>query len=84
MLIKHKNRLTWYGEEITQEKYNEILSVLRNRPAAPDGYAYRLTADLRWEQYECPVEEVEQEQTPEERIAELEEALEMIFAGVTE
>lgn len=57
MLIKTRNKCTWYGEEITESKYNEILSMLRNRPTAPDGYGYLLTAELEWELYELPAAE---------------------------
>lgn len=52
---------------ITKSEYNEILSVIRNRPAAPDGYGYRLREDLTWELYELPaIEEAEEELTNEE------------------
>lgn len=57
MLIKDNLKCTWYGEEITETQYEEILSILRSRPEAPEGYAYRLTKDLVWEQYELPPEE---------------------------
>ena len=60
MLVKD-NKCTWYGEEITETEYNEILSMLRSRPDAPDGYAYRLTKDLVWEQYELPPDESDPE-----------------------
>ena len=43
------------GAEVTETQYNEIISILGNRPAAPDGYTYRLTADMEWELYEIPV-----------------------------
>lgn len=39
----------WCGKEITETEYNEIKSIIDNRPAAPNGYAYCLTADLQWE-----------------------------------
>ena len=45
------------GAEITESEYSEILSMLRNRPTAPDGYGYRLTESLEWELYELPPEE---------------------------
>ena len=67
MLVKDIYKCTWYGEEITETKYNEILSMLRNRPTAPDGFAYRLTRDLEWELYEAPVEE-EPELTADEAL----------------
>lgn len=40
------------GDEITETQYNEIMSVLHNRPTAPDGCAYRLTTEMEWELYE--------------------------------
>ena len=73
MLIKDIYKCTWYGEEITETKYNEILSMLRNRPTAPDGFDYRLTKELEWELYEAPVEE-----EPE---LSADEALEIILGG---
>ena len=57
MLVKDNRKCTWYGEEITEDKYSEILSMLRNSPEAPAGFGYRLTAELEWELYEIPVEE---------------------------
>lgn len=62
------------NEEITETQYNEILSILRNRPTAPDGFAYRLTRELEWELYELPhVEEPE---------LSADEALDIILGGV--
>lgn len=75
MLIKDNHGYTWHGEEITETEYNEILSILRNRPVAPEGYGYRLTESLEWELYELPVEE----ETDDEISAE--EALEIITGG---
>ena len=43
------------GDEITEAQHNEILSILDNRPTAPDGYGYRLTEKMQWELYEIPV-----------------------------
>lgn len=40
------------GDEITETQYNEIISILGNRPTAPYGFAYRLTAEMKWELYE--------------------------------
>ena len=62
MLIKHKGKYYRNGEEITGEKYEEILNMIRNKPTAPDGYEYRLTNDLEWELYELPAEEQEDEE----------------------
>ena len=75
MLIKTKNGCTWHGEEITEAKYNEILSMLRSRPDAPDGFGYRLTEALEWELYELPgAEDTDPELTEAE-------TLEIIFGG---
>lgn len=52
--------------QITQAEYDEILSMLRNRPTAPEGYGCRLTADLVWELYELPPEEVTDEEATAE------------------
>lgn len=75
MLVKDNRKYTWYGKEITEIKYNEILSLLQNIPIAEKGFAYRLTADLEWELYEVPVEEIEDEITEGE-------ALEILLGGV--
>lgn len=74
MLIKHNNTFTWYGEEITEAKYNEILLMLHNKPIAEEGFSYRLTADLQWELYEVPIAEESDEITDEE-------ALEILLGG---
>ena len=66
MLVKDMRRCTWYGKEITQAEYEEILTMLRNPPTAPDGYGYRLTADLAWELYELPPAEVTDEEATAE------------------
>lgn len=47
------------GEPITETEYNEILSVARSRPTAPDGYEYKLKTDLTWEPVELPPAEPE-------------------------
>ena len=41
------------GEEITEEEYNSILSLIQSRPQA-DGKGYRLKTDLTWEEYDLP------------------------------
>lgn len=43
------------GEEITEEEYNELLTIIRNRPVR-EGYGYRLKTDLTWEGHETPPE----------------------------
>lgn len=45
------------GTPITEEEYEDILSILQNRLAAEDGYAYRLKEDLTWELVEVPIVE---------------------------
>ena len=41
------------GQKITEDKYNEILDAIRNRPSA-EGKGYRLKTDLTWEAYDLP------------------------------
>lgn len=47
------------GESITEAEYNHIKSIISSRPAAPEGFGYRLTESLEWELYEIPEEEAE-------------------------
>lgn len=54
------------GESITEAEYNHIKSIIDNRPTAQCGYGYRLTAELEWELYELPIEEVDEEATAED------------------
>ena len=62
------------GEEITQEEYDHILSVIRSSPAAQEGHIYRLKEDLTWELAEAPmIKEDEEEATEEDYIAALAE-----------
>jgi hypothetical protein len=44
------------GEEIAKEEYDNIISVIRDRPTAETGYDYRLKTDLTWELVELPPE----------------------------
>lgn len=57
------------GIEITEARYNEILSMLRNPPAAPEGYGYRLTVELQWELVELPPVDEDPEISAEEALA---------------
>ena len=76
MLIKYNGKYYRDKTKITAEKYNEILTLLRNRPTAPDGYGYRLTESLDWELYELtPVEAEEDPELSDE------EALDIIVNG---
>lgn len=63
----------WCGAEISDQKYNEIKSIILSKPTAPDGHGYRLTAGLTWELYVLP-EEADPDLTAEE-------ALDIIFGG---
>lgn len=67
------------GTEITESEYNNILSVIRSRPTPPAGYAYRLKADLTWEQYELPPEP---EPSDTDEITD-DEAMAIILGGAT-
>lgn len=43
--------------EISDVEYNELLSIIRTKPADPEGYVYMLRADtLEWELVELPPE----------------------------
>lgn len=66
------------GTEITEAEYNEILTIIRNRPRA-EGKGYRLKTDLTWEEYDLPPEP---ESSDEDEITN-EEALEILLGGAT-
>lgn len=40
------------GTGITETEYNEILSIIHNKPPATNTVDYRLREDLTWEEYE--------------------------------
>lgn len=60
--------------EIIQEEYENILSIIRNRPTPEAGYTYKLRTDLTWELVEAPVEPVDDEISDAE-------ALDIILGG---
>lgn len=62
------------GEEITASEYDEILSVIRSKPAGTETTDYRLREDLTWEEYEIepPEENPDIDDT---------EAFDIIFGG---
>lgn len=64
------------GTEITESEYNEIMSLIQNRPQA-DGKGYRLKADLTWEEYDLPPEP---EPSDEDELSN-DEALNIILGG---
>ena len=45
------------GTEITNEEYENILTVINEKPIVESGYDYRLKEDLTWETYELPIVE---------------------------
>ena len=47
------------GKEISREEYDNILSVIRDRPTAQNGYEYRLKENLTWELFE--VDDIQEE-----------------------
>jgi hypothetical protein len=56
------------GEEITEQEYDAIMKVIRNKPTAPDGYDFKLTEKFEWEMFELPPRD-EEELTAEEALA---------------
>jgi len=60
--------------EITEAEYNNLLSLIRSAPSAPDGFQYRLRADtLEWELVELP--------EPQDEELTADEALDIILGG---
>jgi hypothetical protein len=45
------------GVEITEEEYNEILSLIQTKPTAEKGFDYWMKEDKSWELVEIPVVE---------------------------
>lgn len=54
------------GTEITEAEYNTILDTIRNRSAAPEGYGYRLRADLSLILVELPPVSADDEEASSE------------------
>ena len=61
------------GDEVTEERYNEILAAIRSKPQRTETTDYRLKTDLTWEPYK-----VDPEPEPE---PDAEEILNIIFGG---
>lgn len=40
---------------ISEEEYNALTEIIRNRPIAQDGYEYRLLDSLEWELHKLPI-----------------------------
>lgn len=66
------------GVEITETEYNEIMSIIQNRPAA-EGKGYRLKTDLTWEEYDLPPEP---EPSDEDELSDA-EALNILLGGAS-
>lgn len=66
------------GEEITEAEYNNIMTIIRNRPQA-EGKGYKLKADLTWEEYDLPPEP---EPSDDDEISNG-EALDILLGGAT-
>lgn len=61
------------GTEITESEYNEIMTVIHNKPEATDTLDYQLKDDLTWESFEVePVTDPDIDET---------EALDIILGG---
>lgn len=75
MLSKSKSKCYFNAAEITEEKYNDILEIIKNKPVPPEGYDYRLNDALEWEAYEVVNEEVTEEVDPETALNELLEVI---------
>lgn len=54
------------GTEISEERYNDIISAFNSKPQSTETTGYRLKADLTWEAYEIPEPEPEPEPDAEE------------------
>lgn len=44
------------GVAITEQEYNEIMSVIQQKPPRTETTDFRLKVDLTWEEYEVPPE----------------------------
>ena len=64
--------------EITEAEYNQIISIIQNRPQS-EGKGYRLKADLTWEEYDLPPEP---EPSDEDELSDA-EALNILLGGAS-
>ena len=64
--------------EITEAEYNQIISIIPNRPQS-EGKGYRLKTDLTWEEYELPPVS---EPSDDDEIS-TDEALNILLGGAT-
>lgn len=57
------------GTEITETEYNEIMSVIQNKPARTETTDYHLKEDLTWEAFEVePIDPSDEELDPQEAL----------------
>lgn len=68
------------GIEITEQEYAHIRDEIKSAPTAPDGYAYRLTESLEWEQVKVETPDIVDTMTETEQKA----AAYDILTGVSE
>lgn len=62
------------GTEITESEYNDLLSIIHNRPTPSTGFDYKLKADtLEWELVELPPIEEDDEATESDYIEALQD-----------
>ena len=63
------------GTEITESEYNELLSIIHNRPIPQSGYDYKLKADtLTWELVELPpIDDTDEDTTESDYITALQD-----------
>lgn len=54
------------GTEITEQEYNEIMSVIQSKPARTETTDFRMLENLTWEEYEREPEPVDDEISAEE------------------
>ena len=54
-------------EAISKQEYDRVKAIVNQKPVPPEGYGYRLSADLTWELYDLP-EDNDPELTAEEAI----------------
>ena len=66
------------NDEISEQEYNEIMSVIRSCPNE-EGKGYRLKTDLTWEEYDLPPGP---EPSDEDEIS-ADEALDILLGGAT-
>ena len=52
------------GSEITKEEYDAIMEAIKNKPSAPDGFAYKLKDTIEWELVDAEIGVTEESNTP--------------------